>query len=43
VHLVSTQPRELLGGAYVGYRAARDLTCGTALETLNLVRHCTVP
>jgi hypothetical protein len=43
VHLVSTQPRELLGGAYVGYRAARELTCGTALEALNLVRHCTVP
>lgn len=43
VHAAATQPRELLGGGYVGYRAARSLTCGTALEALRLVRHCTVP
>jgi hypothetical protein len=43
VHVASTQSRETLAGAYTGYRGARDLTCGTALEALGLVRHCTVP
>jgi len=40
VHTTATIPRELLGGAYVGYRQARALTCGSALEALALVRHC---
>ena len=43
VHITATRPRELLGGAYVAYRLVRDLTCGTALEALGLVRHCNGP
>jgi hypothetical protein len=43
VHAFSVVPREVLGGGYVGYREARRLTCGTALEALNLVRHCNGP
>lgn len=43
VGLVSLEPRQLLGGGVVAWRAVRGLTCGTALEVLNLVRHCTVP
>jgi hypothetical protein len=43
VHAMSTIPRQALAGGYVGYRAARALTCGTALESLNLVRHCYAP
>ncbi len=43
VHISSTQPRELLGGGYLAYRAARQLVCGTALEVLGLVRRCNAP
>ena len=43
VHNTSTMPRQVLGGGYVGYREARRLTCGTALEALALVRHCNGP
>lgn len=43
VGLVSMEPRALLGGGVVAWRAVRGLTCGTALEVLNLVRHCMVP
>jgi len=43
VHITAPRPRELLGGGYVAYRLVRDLTCGTALEALGLVRHCNGP
>jgi hypothetical protein len=43
VHTAATQPRELLGGGYLAYRAARTLVCGTALEALGLVRRCNGP
>jgi hypothetical protein len=43
VHATATIPREVLGGGYIGYREARSLTCGTALEALSLVRHCNGP
>jgi hypothetical protein len=43
VHSTSTQPREALAGAYLVYRGVRQLTCGTALEALGLVRRCNGP
>ncbi len=41
--ITSEQPREALAGAYTAYRLGRDLTCGTALEALGLVRRCNGP
>jgi hypothetical protein len=38
IHGLADQPRELLGGGYLGYRAARDVMCGSGLATLGLTR-----
>jgi hypothetical protein len=38
IHALAGQPRELLGGGYLGYRAARDVLCGSGLATLGLGR-----
>ena len=35
---LSDQPRELLGGGYLAYRAARDALCASSFATLGLVR-----
>jgi hypothetical protein len=38
IHALAGQPRELLGGGYLGYRAARDVLCQSGLATLGLSR-----
>jgi hypothetical protein len=35
---LSDEPRELLGGGYLAYRAARDQLCASSFATLGLVR-----
>jgi len=38
LYTTASIPREVLGGGYVGYRAARGLICGSALETFAFVK-----
>jgi hypothetical protein len=42
VHALGAQPREALGGGYLGYRAARSALCSSAFATLGLA-HCSGP
>ena len=38
LYSVASVPREVLGGGYVAYRAARSQICGSALETFAFVQ-----
>jgi hypothetical protein len=38
IHRLADQPKELLGGGYLGYRAARQQLCTSSFVALGLTR-----